>query len=80
MSEATKESLEEKVRNSLELMRPYLQSEGIIPTFEYLEGKTLFISIQTKKILSHAEAHLIRLGIEKKILEEFKDLDKVDLV
>ena len=80
MSELAKESIDEKIRSCLELMRPYLQAENLIPTFEYIEGKTLFISIQTKKVLSHAEANLIKLGIEKKILEEFKDLDKVDLV
>ncbi|MGF1573705.1 MAG: hypothetical protein ACFCU1_11630 [Sumerlaeia bacterium] len=72
--------LETKVRKSLDLMRPYLQADGVKTVFEFIRKTELFISIESEKKMSAAELFMIKLGVEKKIMEQHKEIESVDLV
>lgn len=61
-------------------MRPYLQADGVKAVFEFVERNILHISIQADKQLSVAELFMIKLGVEKKILEQHKEIEGVELV
>lgn len=78
--ESTTANLETRIRKSLDLMRPYLQADGVKAVFEFIESTRLTISIQSEKQLSAAEYFLIKLGVEKKILEQHKEIESVDLI
>ncbi|MDX1973859.1 MAG: hypothetical protein SFY68_15120 [Candidatus Sumerlaeia bacterium] len=71
---------EARIQKAIELMRPYLQAEGVRANFEYVESGKAFISITCTQPRSAAEIVLLKIGVEKKLLEQFKDLKSVELI
>lgn len=75
-----KPSVADQAKNLLKLTEPYLQAEGQVPRFQKIEDDILYITIESEKLTSTSEKHLIKLGIEKKILGELKMIKAVKLL
>ena len=73
-------SVAERAKLVIKQTEPYLQSDGQFARFERLEKDELYISIHSETTISVAEKKMIKLGIEKKIFEEIREIKKVILI
>ncbi len=79
-STPTVEQLEERVKDILEQVKPYLQSEGCDCALDRIENNVVYVHIFGPSVGSASSIMTLKLGIERRILEELSEISSVEAV
>lgn len=76
----TIEEQEAKVRKILDQLRPYLQADGGDCEFSHIEGSTAYITLQGACVGCASSMMTLKMGIERRVVEEVEGIEEVEAV
>ncbi len=71
---------ETRVKEILEQLRPYLQADGGDVTFSRIEDDTLWIELHGACSGCASSLMTLKMGIERRIMEELPEIQAVEMV
>jgi Fe-S cluster biogenesis protein NfuA len=74
----TKET-EERAKEILEQLRPYLQADGGDVAFDRIEGDILYIELKGACVGCSSALMTLKMGIERRVLEELPEITSVEM-
>jgi len=78
--ERTPTSVELRAREIVAALAPYLQSDRAAVRFDRLEKRVVHVEISMDPPPDATLVMLMRLGIERKIVEQLPEVERVELV
>lgn len=77
---AVAETTENRAKEILEQLRPYLQSDGGDVAFNRIEGGVLYIELHGACSGCASSLMTLKMGIERRITEELPEISSVEMV
>lgn len=74
----TIEEQEAKVRKILDQLRPYLQADGGDCEFDHIEDSVAYITLQGACVGCASSLMTLKMGIERRIVEEVEGIEAVE--
>ncbi|MBI5154038.1 NifU family protein [Candidatus Poribacteria bacterium] len=76
----TLQEQEEQVRKILEMLRPYLQADGGDCEFGYIEDNIAYIHLKGACVGCASALMTLKMGIERRIVEEVPGIESVEAI
>lgn len=74
----TMEEKEAKVRQILEMLRPYLQADGGDCEFSHIADNVVYIHLQGACVGCSSALMTLKMGIERRVMEEIPEIEAVE--